>query len=62
MPSRSLKAPVPEDQVARFLQQKATQLDSRMLSALAVRVAADPLAKARDGERGRADGGDAGLR
>ena len=35
-----------EDQVARFLQQKATMLDSRMLSALAVRVAADPLAKA----------------
>lgn len=34
-----------QDQVARFLQQKATQLDSRMLSALAVRVAADPLAK-----------------
>eukprot|EP00435_Cladocopium_sp_Y103_P042105 s200_g11.t1 len=34
-----------QDDVARFLQQKATQLDSRMLSALAVRVAADPLAK-----------------
>jgi len=34
-----------QDQVARFLQQKATMLDSRMLSALAVRVAADPLAK-----------------
>ena len=34
-----------QDQVARFLQQRATALNSRMLSALAVRVGADPLAK-----------------
>ncbi|CAK9019422.1 Uncharacterized protein SCF082_LOCUS14501 [Durusdinium trenchii] len=34
-----------QDQVARFLQRKADQLKSRMLSALAVRVSADPLSK-----------------
>ena len=47
-----------QDQVARFLQRKADQLKSRMLSALAVRVSADPLSKARQswaasGEVGR---------
>ena len=34
-----------QDQVARFLQQQATSLNSRVLSALAVRVGADPLGK-----------------
>ncbi|CAE7400868.1 hypothetical protein AK812_SmicGene6156 [Symbiodinium microadriaticum] len=34
-----------KDQVARFLQQRASALNSRMLSALAVRVGADPLGK-----------------
>ncbi|CAE7635379.1 unnamed protein product [Symbiodinium sp. CCMP2592] len=34
-----------KDQVARFLQQRASTLNSRMLSALAVRVGADPLGK-----------------
>ncbi|CAE7818415.1 unnamed protein product [Symbiodinium sp. CCMP2456] len=34
-----------KDQVARFLQQRASALNSRVLSALAVRVGADPLGK-----------------
>ena len=34
-----------QDQVARFLQQQASSLNSRVLSALAVRVGADPLGK-----------------
>lgn len=40
----SLRSKAPE-QVARFLQQRATELNSRVLSAAAARVGADPMAK-----------------
>eukprot|EP00931_Biecheleriopsis_adriatica_P028314 TRINITY_DN1689_c0_g2_i1.p1 TRINITY_DN1689_c0_g2~~TRINITY_DN1689_c0_g2_i1.p1 ORF type:complete len:678 (+),score=246.40 TRINITY_DN1689_c0_g2_i1:98-2131(+) len=41
----NMKAPASEEHVARFLQQAAKQLDSRVLSAMAARVGVDPLGK-----------------
>ncbi|CAJ1405720.1 unnamed protein product [Effrenium voratum] len=40
-----MHSPVGQEQVARFLQQRASQLNSRVLSAAAARAGADPIAK-----------------